>query len=94
MNDNIKAIAETIYQEFKKHKIAMTEYYAEQVATAIDAAGYRKQSDTVKEFAEKIYEWADDAEKRINEDCTARDVYDAIQEVKKVAASFGGEEKK
>jgi hypothetical protein len=48
MNDNTKAIAETIYQELKKHKIAMTEYYAEQVATALDALGYRKQSDTDK----------------------------------------------
>ncbi len=52
MNENIKEIAKIVIKELDKNTDGT--FYTEEIATALHKAGYRKQSETVKEFAEKI----------------------------------------
>lgn len=58
MNDNIKEIALIVIKELDQSTDGA--FYTEEIATALYNAGYRKQSDTVKEFTEKL-------EKRLKE---------------------------
>ena len=52
MNENIKEIAKIVIKELDKNTDGT--FYTEEIATALHEAGYRKQSETVKEFAEKL----------------------------------------
>ena len=59
------------------------------IATAIDAAGYRKQSDTVKEFAEKVAaELYPEAMKYLNTDI-GKGIAKAMVKVEEIVAEFG-----
>ena len=52
MNENVKEIAKIVIKELDKNTDGT--FYTEEIATALHEAGYRKQSETVKEFAEKL----------------------------------------
>lgn len=52
MNENIKEIAKIVIKELDKNTDGT--FYTDEIATALHKAGYRKQSDTAKEFAERL----------------------------------------
>jgi 1-aminocyclopropane-1-carboxylate deaminase/D-cysteine desulfhydrase-like pyridoxal-dependent ACC family enzyme len=54
MNDNIKAIADIIRHNYDVNRRMDINDIILVTAVALDRESYRKQSDTVKEFAEKL----------------------------------------
>ena len=100
MNDNTKAIYDQI-----KHlcpfdctnglEISCSDIkdcLINKIATALDALGYRKQSDTVKEFAEKVTDIVfPETMKYINTDI-GKGMAKVIVEINKLAEEFGGED--
>jgi len=71
--------------------------YSESIATALIAAGYRKQSDTVKEFAEKLTKLISEHDYEVMCQGNRRDrgmfTNGILQATTEVAASFDGEGK-
>lgn len=95
----VEEMAKVISSEVKNNSsfplqgCCYSEYCSLQTATALYAAGYRKQSDTVKEFAEKLIAYpVIDGKYTINNGGVVNgdDFSNAIYEI---AASFGVEGK-
>lgn len=92
MNDNAKNMAEIINETafLQAHKINGDKNLCEIVATALDAAGYRKQSETAKEFAERLLKRFGLNARKESEDKHEKMLADyLIKCVNEVAASFG-----
>jgi len=53
MNKEIQEIAKIVIKELDQSTDGT--FYTEEIATALYNAGYRKQSDTIREFAEKAF---------------------------------------
>ena len=65
MNKEIQEIAKIVIKELDKNTDGT--FYTEEIATALHKAGYRKQSDVIKEFVVK-------AEQRFREDSEWLDI--------------------
>jgi hypothetical protein len=106
MNENIKEIKEVVMQALHENSVCYRNSFTEEprayydtqgidVATALHKAGYRKQSDTVKEFAVELLDkiqngdWSEDNIYRLGQLAMAGRVAEYIADL---AEQFGKEE--